>query len=803
MNSYKFADGEKAIDIYNPTLPQPWIHYLSNGRLHAFASQAGGGFAWWRDPVGCRLTRYRTFNLPPDRPGYYIYIKENQKRAWNPTFQPMQTQVENYVCRFSPGMASYHAENSGVAATQKLFVTPGEDLLVMDLSLKNTGDEEKELSVFAYLELAQMKWLTEQEYGYYWRHMLRTWREESTNTLCYLYQFTSKDDTVEFPLVFFGASEPMTSLSTDRDAFCGDYRDEGNPIAVENGVCGGETMLSGEPCFAAQNRVVLKPGESRRLMFYLGCAPRGLKDINGAKKEMERLCGCANNFSWVDSQTKLIEKEWENYLGKFECHIPNKDLERQINIWSPINCMVTARFSRSVNTNAPGVRGIGYRDSAQDMTATAMRRCDMATDMLMCLLSKQFKEGCAVHLIPLGKSELPDAKTRCDSHLWLPMLLYSILSETGDFSLLDKEVPYLSREDLISEQGSATVWEHMLAAVDFTQKHLGEHGLPLTLKGDWNDIIGKFSEKGRGESTFAAMQYLTSLKLLAEIAEIYDTKSVEFLTECANRQKAAIEKNCFSEKWWCRCFDDNGKSIGTPSSEHGKLWLNPQSWAVISGVGNEEQRRMGLDAAYENLRTDVGLKLITPGFPSYPETTDPFVGYNPGNGENGAIFCHANGWAIIAEAMMGNGERAWEYFSMLTPHLALNKMGLKTYRAEPFAWVSNIVGPENPKYGWANVSQVTGTAAWMEIAATQVLLGVRAGLDGLTVNPVIPGSWKELSVRREYRGTEVLVEIENPSGVCCGVKRLELDGKELGGNFISAELLRGKKEVCVKLVMGQ
>ena len=192
----------------------------------------------------------------------------------------------------------------------------------------------------------------------------------------------------------------------------------------------------------------------------------------------------------------------------------------------------------------------------------------------------------------------------------------------------------------------------MLAAVDFTQKHLGEHGLPLTLKGDWNDIIGKFSEKGRGESTFAAMQYLTSLKLLAEIAEIYDTKSVEFLTECANRQKAAIEKNCFSEKWWCRCFDDNGKSIGPPSSEHGKLWLNPQSWAVISGVGSEEQRRMGLDAAYENLRTDVGLKLITPGFPSYPETTDPFVGYNPGNGENGAIFCHANGWAIIAEAMI-------------------------------------------------------------------------------------------------------------------------------------------------------
>jgi cellobiose phosphorylase len=630
--------------------------------------------------------------------------------------------------------------------------------------------------------------------------MLKTWQDKEN--LFYLYQFREGSDYFNAPLVFYGCSEKMHSFSTDRNAFVGNYRDESNPKAIEDRLCGNETMFSGEPCFALHVRKSVKAGEALRLCWFLGISEDGLVAYDQAVANAQRMSALCRDLNWVDAQKQKLATTWKEYLDHTGCELPDKDLQRMINTWAPINCMTTARFSRAINVEAPGVRGYGFRDTTQDMIAMCAREPEMAKGMFKKLLSKQYAEGKAVHMFPLNPHELPQYETRCDSHLWLPMLLYGILADTGDYGLLEEKIPYLSPEDHRSEVGEGTVWEHMMAAMNFTETHLGSHGLPLTLKGDWNDIIGKFSEKKKGESVFAAAQYVIDLKLLAEIARHQGLPEAEKLEALAAKQRAAMEQHAYNGKWWYRCFDDNGEAIGDENSQFGKLWLNPQSWTVMAGVGSEAQNRSAMGHVYETLKTDTGLRLIYPGFKTYPEVTDPFTGYNPGNGENGAIFCHANGWAVIAQALLGDGDRAWEFYELLAPQKALERVGLDTYRAEPYAWASNIVGPENPKHGWANVTHITGTAAWMDIAANQFLLGIRPKLTGVELAPVMKSEWPEMTATRVYRGTRIHMTVRNPKGVSSGIAKITVDGVEYKDAFLPAESLRGKDAVQVEVTLG-
>ena len=798
---YTFRDEIPAIDIWEPSLPQPWIHYLSNGEMHAFISQAGGGFTWWRDAIACRLSRYRMHHLPADRPGFYLYVAEEGQPAFCPTYQPTRTPLDSWQCSFQPGMAVFSCKKEDLSVSQELYITPDENLLVWDVTITNHSRQLRSPDLTAYVELSQLDWMNEQLYGYYWRHMLKTWQTDD-GLLYYLYQHRGANEYLPAPLVFFGTSEKVHSFSTDRAAFMGNYRDESDPQAIERHACGNETMLSGEPCFAIQVHKSIQPGEAVRISWFLGVAKEGLTSFQNADQEARRMAALGKDLNWLDQQRKKLSSGWLQYLGKGCCRLPDEQLQRMISIWGPINCMTTARYSRAVNVEAPGIRGLGFRDTAQDMLPMCHRAPQMARMMLAHLLSKQFPTGNAVHLIPLNPHALPDARTRCDSHLWLPILLYTYLAETGDFEFLNEEVPCLSPQDHLSTCDPMTVWQHMMAAVRFTETHMGAHGLPLTLKGDWNDIIGKFSEKGKGESVFAAMQYLVCLKLLKEVAAYRHLPEEKHLAQLADRIKSTIEKNAYNGAWWYRCFDDAGSPIGGPDSAYGKLWLNPQSWAVISGVGTRDQQLSGMRHVDAELKTMVGLRLISPGFATYPETDDPFTGYNPGNGENGAVFCHANAWAVIAQALLGDGDRAWEYYSLLAPQKALERVGLNVYKAEPYAWASNIVGPDNPKHGWANVTHITGTAAWMEMAAYHYLLGIRPKLNGLQIAPVMPRQWRHMEVNYDYRGTMIRMYVENPDALSSGVKKVTIDGIEAAGGFVDWNTLHGKQEVRIDVLLG-
>lgn len=805
MSIYEFDDMQSSINIFDHSLPSPWINYLSNGRLHAFVSQAGGGFLWWKDSIVYRITRYRQYNLPIDSPGFYIYIKCKDGSVWSPTFRPCETPLEEWTARHQPGKTTFIARKGELEARFTLFMAMDYDALVWDLSLTNHSAKDIELDLFAYVEFSQFMWRSEIESGYYWRHMLKTWHDAQTDAIVYLFHSNLQPHLEEVPLIYFASTEPVVSYCGDRDMFVGSYRYEKDPASVEKGSCGNIGLTTGEPCGALQNSITIKAGETKKINYFLGIAQGALLEYDDAKDSFARDLDNLRKPEEVDRQLCKVDEWWKGHLDVFKCYIENKDAERQINIWGPLNCVNTARFSRSVNTNAPGVRGVGFRDTCQDMLAIAYRKPEWAEEMLLCLLTKQFEDGHVVHEFHPYENKLPNMTICSDNHLWPSFLVHAIVAETGDLSVIDKKVPFLA-VDGVNAASTATVWEHLLASVKFTESHLGVHKLPLTLHGDWNDIIGKFSKEGRGESVFAAQQYVVTLRYLIEIADaIKDTVNAVWLRDCLARQKKAIVDCAWDGKWWLRGFDDYGNPVGSENSEYGKLFLNPQSWAVLSGVGESEQLKMAMNEVNENLDTGLGIKKLTPGFKTWPEVSDPFTGYGPGCGENGAVFCHSNTWAIMAEAILGNGARAWNYYTQIVPHVALQKVGLQVYQAEPYAWVSNIVGPENSRFGWANVTQVTGTASWMDVAATQYLIGVRGEIGGLRIDPCIPESWKSFSVSRLFRGCRVNINVMNPDMKEKGVASIMVDGVRVNNEnlpVIPASMLVGKSEAAVEVVMG-
>jgi cellobiose phosphorylase len=803
VQDYEFEDAHRAVVIHRHDLPAPWINYLSNGKMHALISQVGGGFAWWKSAVTYRLTRYRTYNLPIDSPGFYIYIRNEDGTVWSPTYRPCDTCPDQWSATHQPGCTTFVAQKGAIRAALSFFIAPNYDALIWDLKLTNTSSAPQKLDVFAYTELSQFMWKEEINFDYYWRHALKTWYDAKNDALLYMYHVHFQPWLEDVPLVYLASSLPSDSYSGSRDDFLGNYRDERNPIGVEKNHCGNASLPTGEPCAALQNHVTLAGGEEKRISFYLGVVPRVLLKYQETLATLSRDLEKLRSPGVIDQQRAGVDAWWTEHLNVYQCSVPDADVQRQINTWSPVNSVQTGRYSRSVNALATGVRGFSIRDTCTDMLAIAYRKPEWATEIFLQMLAYQYEDGHTVTAFHPDEKRPHDISIRCDTHLWLPLLAYAILAETGDFSLLDRPVPFLSKDD-VSATEAAPVWEHLLAVIRFTEAHLGRHAIPLTLGGDWNDIINKYSQRRQGESVFAAQQYVVALKDTIEIANARgNSEKKEWLQDCLMRQEQAILACAWDQSWWLRCFDDDGDPVGGQQSTFGKIFLNSQSWSVLSQVGNAEQWQKAMQSVSDLLDTGIGIKKLHPGFATWPEVSDPFTGYGPGCAENGAIFCQSNAWAIIAETMLGNGCRAWKYFRQIVPHVALQKVGLDRYQGEPYAWASNIVGPENPRFGWANVMHITGTAAWMDVAATQYLLGVHPELNGLRIDPCVPADWTSFSMTRRYRSCLLTITVQNPAGVEKGVKSILVDGQAVDtAPIIPPALLAGKAAAEVNVIMG-
>ena len=774
---YEFRDEKREItfDRYNP--PTPWMNYLSNGTFHTMISQAGGGVAFYRSPQIWRINHYKFFHIPTDRSGFYTYIKDGDD-AWCPTYEPSGTRPEAWKSTHGMGYTRFEASRKGVDVTANYFVGKYENALIWNLKLKSK--EDKHVTLFAFVELGMMEFMRELQWQCYNKHQLTISYLDDCETMVYKYGVENQPRPEETPLVYFASDCPLTAFDGDRDEFIGAYRSEENPIRIEEGKCTNSTMAGGDPCFALQLEIDLKAGEEKEVDFFLGT---GMTEA-----DIRRSVAAERTPGFVQKSFDALSAEWNDYFNKFQCSLPDKDAERMVNIWNPYQAQRNFLFSRNISYYATGTfRGVGYRDTAQDVLAAVPFDLRAAKDKVKLLLSQQYRDGHVNHYFFPTEGWEPVTTVHSDDHLWTVMSVHAILMEEGSLDFLDETVEFY-------DGGEASIYEHLKLAIDFTEHHLGERGFPLMLRSDWNDQLFRVCREGKGESIWTSMQFGTVLLMMAEIAEKKGEDPGHYLSSY-EEQKKLVNTVGWDGKWFRRCIMDNGNFVGTDKDDQAKIWLNAQTWAVISGMGERDKTVAAMDAVKEMLDTDLGIKKIHPSIVDWPSKEDPLTNYNPGTGENGAVFCHANTWAIIAECLLGRSERAYKYYHQLIPAVAQARAGEWRYKAEPYVYASNIFGPESDKFGLANVSWLSGTAAWMYLAVSQYMLGVKPVWEGLKLAPCLPEAWDHIRVTRLFRGCEYYITVKRGKEA-----KLTADGKEISGNVVPAS---GNKTCEVELVLAE
>ncbi len=788
MDSYfYFDDNAKEICFKRPDMPSPWINYLSNGTFHTMLSQAGGGLAFYKSPQIWRITRYRFFHLPTDRSGPYIFIRDAKTgEYWCPTYEPAQLKPEKWSSAHGMGYTRFEAERKGVKACLTYFVGGMENSLIWRIKLQNSSDKLKDLDIFAYVEFGMMEFMRELQWQCYNKHQVSVKYLKDTGALLYRYGVETQPKPDETPLVYLAADRIPVAYDGDRDEFIGSYRSEEKPYAIENSGCTNSTLMGGDPCGALQFKIELLPEQEECLNIFLGT---GMTEVDIAVSvENSRRSG------FVEKSFLELQDSWKCELGKFNCRLPDKAAERMVNIWNPYQAQRNFQFSRNISYYATGTfRGVGYRDTAQDILARIPFDIDESKEKIRLLLKEQYQDGHVNHYFFPVEGWPPVTSIHSDDHLWPIWPVYDVVMESGDLSFLGEKAGYY-------DGGEATVYEHLCKSIEFTMNHLGPNGFPLMLRSDWNDQLFKVCRQGKGESIWTAMQLGVMLLKMSRLARLLGRQEdVIRFEKMYEKQKSLVNTLAWDGKWFRRAVMDNGEFLGTNAHEQAKIWLNAQTWAVMSGMATDDRGYIAMDSVKDLLDTELGIKKLYPAITDFPDPKDPLTNYNPGTGENGAIFCHANTWAIIAECMLGRGDRAYKYYKQLIPRVAMEKAGIWRYKAEPYVYSSNLFGPESDKFGLANVSWLTGTAAWMYIAVTQHVLGIKAEWEGLEIAPCIPPEWTRLVVEREFRGCRYYIDIVNESGNCTGVKKLIVEGRELEDSMIP--FVKENRKVSVEVIL--
>lgn len=736
---YRFDNEKREISFDDYRTPTPWMNYLSNGTFHAMISQAGGGVAFYRSPQIWRINHYRFFHLPMDRSGFYTYIRDGET-VWCPTCEPCPAKPEKWRGYHGMGYTGVEAERDGLKVSAVYLVGKYENAMIWDLTFVSECD--RKITIFPYVELGMMEFMRELQWQCYNKHQLTCICRD--DVLVYHYHVENQPKPEETPLVFFAADVPISSFDCDRDSFIGSYRSEENPKGTEKGELAGSLLYGGDPCFALQIDLELKAGEEKKVHVFFGT---GMNE-----KEIGETVGRCRRPGFTERSMESLKRHWKEYLSAFQCSIPDEDARTMINIWNPYQAERNFRFSRNISYYATGTfRGVGVRDTAQDILAMVPMDTKRARRKMDLLFTQQYKDGHCNHYFFPTEGWEPVTRVHSDNHLWLIMDVYHIIMEEGSLEYLRETRPYY-------DGGNGTVWEHLRRAVNFTAEHIGEHGFPLMLCSDWNDMLYKVCRKGKGESIWTGMQFGTVLRMMEEMAQLLGESAGEY-RKLYEEQRRLVNTAGWDGEWFRRCITDEGVMIGSAKEPQAKIWLNTQSWSVISGLGDREKQICAMDSVKKYLDTELGIRKIFPAMEDYPSREDPLTYYNKGCGENGSVFCHANTWAVIAECMLGRAERAYHYYHQLLPVIAQKKAGAERYRAEPYVYSSNIFGPESRNFGLANVSWLTGTAAWMYVAVTQYMLGIRPGWEKLTVKPCLARGMLPAVVTRRFRGKKYRITI--------------------------------------------
>lgn len=780
-----FDDQTQEYRIERPDTPMSWVNYLGTEDYCALVSNNASGYAFHASPKSGRMLRFRFNSVPMDRPGRYFYLRDAEDGdvwsvSWQPVAKPFRTptgevvgkvrpgdHVAEYECAHSPGVTRFVAKYREIVATARAFVPVGESAEVWELTLENRGKTARTLDLFGYVEWCF--WHIQQDLLNF-QYILYTCRMDVADGII---DYSLRLWPFEEPKAYFASTAPIESFDTDREVFLGGYRHEGEPVAVERGRCGNSLAVGGTPCGALHSRVDLLPGETRKISFIAGV---GDAAVVGA-----RMRALFAEEGAVDHAIAEVRAYWKGRLDKFKIQTPDPHVNSMGNVWNQVQCQTTFNWSRSASFNEAGGRdGLGFRDSCQDVLGVLHTIPEQVKLKLKELLRAQHSFGAAMHHVqPLSWTQGLHNVTPphfSDDHLWLLVAVPAYLRETGDFDFLEEVVDF-------ADVGRGSVYEHLKSAIDFSWRERGPHGLCLGLSADWNDCLNL---KGQGEtafSTFLLVKALREFLALSERRSSMHSECSRDLDQYGGRLReilALVDQHAWDGEWFLRGFVDSGKKLGSRESVGSKIFLNAQSWAVLADAAPRELLVRAMDAVHEHLATPHGAVLNAPCYVEHDAEIGAITTFPPGLKENGGIFCHANTWAVVAEAMLGRGDRAFELYKAFLP--AAKNDSADSYSMEPYAYAQFITGNEHPHhFGRARNSWLTGTATWAFVALSQYLLGVRPDYDALLIQPAIPSSWSGFSVERVFRGATYRITVTGAG---------ELRAATLGGR--SVEVVPGE-----------
>lgn len=794
-----FDDEKREYVIDRPDTPAPWANYLGSPEYGALISNNAGGYSFAKSGANGRILRY-VFN-DFDRPGRYIYIRDNDsKDYWSASWQPVGKDLETYKseCRHGTAYTKLLAKYSGIHSEALYYVPLDQDYEVWSLSLTNHSEVTRDLNITGYAEFTNnCNYEQDQVNLQYSQFITRTVfcgdriRQLIHGNLDALEEGKDVDDKIVEERFFGLAGADVSSYCGDREKFLGRYHGYGNPEGVIRGELSQELNYNENGCGALTARISLAPGETKTLAFILG-----MKSNEMAESILKKY---QNTEETCKKELGELITYWHGKLSHFQVKTPSPEFNTMINTWNAYNCFMTFIWSRAASFIYCGLRnGYGYRDTVQDIQGIIHLAPEMAVEKIRFMLSAQVDNGGGLPLVKFnhnaGHEDTPDDASyvketghpayRADDALWLFPTVYKYVSESGNLSFIDEVIPFANRDE-------GTVYEHLKRAVEFSMNHLGPHGMPAGLYADWNDCLRLGKE---GESTFVAFQFYLAMSILRKFAEYKaDKEYIAYLDESQEKLEALMQKLCWNEDRFIRGFTEAGEVIGRRTDPEANMWLNPQSWAVISGLATKEQAGTVLDTVYKRLNTDYGAVLMDPPYRAHAFEGALAVIYNAGTKENSGIFSQSQGWIILAEALCGHGERAFTYFMENAPAAQNDRAEIRTL--EPYCYGQFTEGKDSPHFGRSHVHWLTGTASTVMVGCVEGILGMRPDFYGLRIAPSVPKEWETFEIDKDFRGCHLHIVVNNPGHAESGFKKLTVNGVEMKENYIPAELLEKKTEI--------
>lgn len=783
--------------ITKPNTPAPWCNYLGSPEYGAIVSNNAAGYSFVKSGANGRIARYR-FNSTMALPGRYIYLRDNDTADyWSASWQPVGKPLDQYKseCRHGTAYSVLTSEYAGIKSEVTYYVPMGATYEVWRTKVTNTTDNPRNLSAFGFIEFTNDNNYEQDQVNLQYTLFITRTSFEGNKVLQHINENSGKDATgSNHRERFFGlAGEKAVAACGDLNAFIGDYRTYANPIMVEEGKLNGAMNYNSNACGALQSDIVLGAGETKELIYVLG-----QKDNEQANK----ILALYEEAGRVDREVSELKAYWHAKLENFSIETPSEEFNNMINVWNAYQCFITFTWSRAASLIYCGLRnGYGYRDTVQDIQGIIHLDPEMAAEKIRFMISAQVDNGGGLPLVKFnhnaGHEDTPDQASyvqatghpsyRADDALWLFPTIAKYIGESGNKAFLDEVIVY-------ANGGEDTVYDHLKRAINFSMERLGANHMPAGLHADWNDCLRMGA---KGESTFVAFQLYYAMTMMHDLAaERCDVEYVKYIDEVQAKLAETLEK-CWDEDRFIRGIREDGVIVGAKKDPEANMWLNPQSWSVISGFASKEQGDTAMESVHSILNTKYGVKLLEPPYVNHYFGGALMHIFNPDTKENGGIFSQSQGWAILAESLLGHGNRAFEYFTESSPATMNDKAEIRVI--EPYVHGQFVESSASPFEGRAHVHWLTGTASTVMVGCVEGICGMRPNAEGLVISPAIPAEWDGFKIEKNFRGTHLSINVVNPDHVESGVKEIVLNGEKLEGNLIPACKLKENNEVTVVL----